>query len=192
MKPTILLYGQGTYENYIAALEAAGGGVCREVHQAPQCAGLLLPGGGDIVGILDEPEYLLIQSLISDNRPILGICRGMQALNVYFGGTLYDRIPGHQKPQGDLVHPTRARGLLAELLGTQPVVNSNHHQAVRTLGEGLQVVQQADDGVIEGVCHRELPIWGVQWHPERQSYCLRRDDAADAAPLFEAFLAQMR
>lgn len=91
----------------------------------------------------------------------------MQALNVFFGGTLYAYIHGHQLPEGDILHATRAVGELAELVGTEPLVNSNHHQAVHRLGAGLSVRQWAGDGVIEGVCHTALPILAVQWHPER-------------------------
>ena len=108
----------------------------------------------------------------------------MQALIVWFGGTLHDRIAGHQIAAGDMLHPTVAEGLLALLLGPAPVVNSNHHQAVDRLGRELVVCQLASDGTVEGFAHRTLPILGVQWHPERQSYRLRRPDAVDAAPVF--------
>ena len=114
----------------------------------------------------------------------------MQALNVFFGGTLHARIPGHQQVQGDLIHPTRARGLLSQLLGPAPLVNSNHHQAVRVLGEELCLLQQAADGTIEGFCHETLPILGVQWHPERQSGARLRADAVDAGPLLRYFVGQ--
>ena len=67
---------------------------------------------------------------------------------------------------------------------------SNHHQAVERLGTDLEAVQWARDGVIEAVVHKKLPIWGVQWHPERQSYDRVRDDAVDAAALFHYFLSQ--
>ena len=79
----------------------------------------------------------------------------------------------------------------AALLGPEPVVTSNHHQAVDRLGEGLAVLQRAADGTAECIRHGTLPIWGVQWHPERQSYALRRPDAADGAAVFEAFAAQV-
>ena len=114
----------------------------------------------------------------------------MQALNVFFGGTLHARIPGHQQVQGDLIHPTRARGLLSKLLGPAPLVTSNHHQAVRVLGEELCLLQQAADGTIEGFCHETLPILGVQWHPERQSGARLRADAVDAGPLLRYFVGQ--
>ena len=96
----------------------------------------------------------------------------MQALNVFRGGTLHDRISGHQQPSGDMLHPTCAEGPLASLLGSCPTVNSNHHQAVARLGDGLRLYAP------------QRPVLGVQWHPERQSFGLRRPDAVDAAPVF--------
>ena len=83
-------------------------------------------------------------------------------------------------------------GQLARLLGRRPAVTSNHHQALRHLGQGLQAVQVTPDGVIEAVAHGALPVWGVQWHPERQSFLRRRSDAVDAAPIFTFFLSKMR
>ena len=192
MQPKVLLCGEGNFDNYTAALRAAGAVVCRETGASLCCDGLVLPGGGDIEGRLDAQEHLLIQSFVETQRPVLGICRGMQALNVFFRGTLYRRIPGHQSPGGDILHRTYACGCLAGLLGSEPIVNSNHHQAVRELGERLTAEQWAHDGTIEGLRHEQWPIWGVQWHPERQSYGLYRPDAVDAAPLWEAFLRQMR
>lgn len=94
--------------------------------------------------------------------------------------------------QGDLIHPTRARGLLSQLLGPAPLVNSNHHQAVRVLGEELCLLQQAADGTIEGFCHETLPILGVQWHPERQSGARLRADAVDAGAAAAVFCGPMQ
>ena len=178
MKPAVYLYGvPGQYENYLAALESAGARVvlCRDLYRSLDCGGLLLPGGGDIRGPLPGTESFLIDSFARSRRPILGICRGLQALNVHWGGTLRD-IPGHQLPRGDLVHPTRAEGLMARLLGEAPAVTSCHHQAVHRL-------------VVEAAVHRQLPVLGVQWHPERQSYGLRRADAPGAEALFAYFAA---
>ena len=118
-------------------------------------------------GVLPPEEERVIAAFTAAEKPILGICRGLQALNVFFGGSLYAYIPGHQSPEGDILHATRAVGELAELVGTAPLVNSNHHQAVHRLGAGLSVRQWAGDGVIEGICHTALPILAVQWHPER-------------------------
>ena len=181
---------------YVESLARAGASVRwveladpeKAVAVALECAGLLLPGGGDIRGPLPGTESFLIDSFARSRRPILGICRGLQALNVHWGGTLRD-IPGHQLPRGDLVHPTRAEGLMARLLGEAPAVTSCHHQAVDRLAPPLQAVQWSPDGVVEAAVHRQLPVLGVQWHPERQSYGLRRADAPGAEALFAYFAA---
>lgn len=195
MIPTVFIPGsRQQLHRYTGAVFAAGGcPVCStDPADARLCAGLLLPGGGDIYGTLCESEQQLIRSFLDSGRPVFGICRGMQALNVYFGGTLHRFIPGHQQPEGDLLHPTRARGAMARMLGPAPTVTSNHHQAVKQLGQGLTVLQHSADGVVEAIAHRQLPAWGVQYHPERQSFACRRRDAADCSPLFSFFLTQMR
>lgn len=190
----VFIYGGDDYTNYRRALEALGQRVLigEDGGLAPLCGALVLPGGGDIGDGLSDGEAGVIRYFIEAGRPILGICRGMQALNVYFGGTLYDFIPGHQVPDTYPVHPTTATGLVAELLGPTPVVNTNHHQAVEQLGSGLVICQRSADGVAEAICHTTLPILGVQWHPERQSFALRRADATDAAPIFYHFIRQTR
>ena len=190
----VMIYGEGTFENYRGALAAVGleTVVAADTAAARRCAGLLLPGGGDIFGGLDRRETAVINAFVCRRRPILGICRGMQALNVYFGGTLHDRIGGHQLPAGDMVHPTRAAGMMETLLGPSPYVTSNHHQAVKELGAGLTACQWSGDGVVEALAHESLPVLGVQYHPERQSFSLRRDDAADCGALFAWWAAQVK
>ena len=144
----VMIYGQGTFDSYREALAAAGVEtvVSTDTAAARRCRGLLLPGGGDIFGGLDRRETAMINAFVCRRRSILGICRGMQALNVYFGGTLYDRIEGHQLAAGDMVHATRAEGVIARLLGETPAVTSNHHQAVKALGQGLTACQWTADG----------------------------------------------
>ena len=189
----VMIYGQGTFDNYRAALAAVGleTEVSTDTAVTRRCEGLLLPGGGDIFGGLDRRETAVINAFVARRRPVLGICRGMQALNVYWGGTLRD-ISGHQLPRGDMVHPTRAEGIMAQLLGEHPAVTSCHHQAADRLAEPLRPVQWAEDGVTEAVVHQELPVLGVQWHPERQSYALCREDAPDAREIFRYFVTQMK
>ncbi len=193
-RPDIYILGEEKYHNYCNALRAVGATpvLSSDGAEAEPCHGLLLPGGGDIPGDLSSEEYRVIQLFIHRGQPILGICRGMQALNVFFGGTLYQDIPGHWVPDHDMVHPTVAEGPIARLFGMRPTVNSMHHQAVERLGDGLVICQRAEDGIVEAVYHSTLPILGVQWHPERQSFANLRNDAVDAAPIFHRFVAQVR
>ena len=98
MKPKIYLYGtSGQYGNYLAALTEAGAEpvLSRDLFRACGCDGLLLPGGGDIGVTLGATDSFLIRSFADSGRPILGICRGMQALNVFFGGTLHNTCKMH-------------------------------------------------------------------------------------------------
>ncbi len=102
--------------------------------------------------------------------PLLGICRGSQALNVACGGTLHQHLPGHRQSEPG-PHPTHdvevlAGTRLAALLGTGTLaVNSFHHQAVDRLGTGLRVAARAGDGTIEAIEGAGFAI-GVQWHAE--------------------------
>ena len=117
----------------------------------------------------------------------MGICRGLQTVNVFFGGTLVQDLPGHGAADGaDRLHSVRtARSSLLRICGEEAVVNSAHHQAADRLGQGLEAVQWAADGVVEAVEHRTLPVWAVQWHPERLPGELGRR-------LFGAFLQRCR
>ncbi|MDP2623098.1 MAG: gamma-glutamyl-gamma-aminobutyrate hydrolase family protein [Actinomycetota bacterium] len=161
--------------------------------------GLLLSGGGDIdPGLYDgivRPrvygidrtrdlfEIAMAQAARTRRFPTLCICRGMQVMNVALGGTLIEDlldddparlqhwVDGKHAAQDSqhevIVEPgsTTAKALGADTL----VVNSIHHQAVRTLGESLAVSAVAPDGVIEAVepTDRDWPMWAVQWHPEQ-------------------------
>ncbi len=149
--------------------------------------GLLLPGGGDITpaffgqknqgskNIDIELDIIQLQALdvfAKWERPVLGICKGMQVINVFFGGTIIQHIkesPKHAWEDGDKLHSTsvKADSFLGKLYGPHMVTNSAHHQAIGRLGRGLCIIQTAEDGVMEGIAHERLPILGVQWHPER-------------------------
>jgi putative glutamine amidotransferase len=174
--------------------------------------GLLLTGGGDIHPFLfgEEPnrklgafdperdafEIAIMKTMLNLRKPVLGICRGIQVINVALGGTLYQdletQLPGSLQHQQQAARRHPAHGVtvqpesrLAGILGSARLrVNSLHHQAIRDPAPGLRVTAWADDGVIEGV---EAPgdplLLGVQWHPED----LWRHDPA-AASLFRALV----
>ena len=119
---------------------------------------------------LDSFELALARAALERGIPLLGICRGSQALNVACGGTLHQHLPGHRQSEpGPL--PTHdvevlAGTRLAALLGTGTMaVNSFHHQAVDRLGTGLRVAARASDGTIEAIEGAGFAI-GVQWHAE--------------------------
>lgn len=206
MACTVFILGsEDCYGNYKRAVEAAGGQVRFSAVPEPKsdCNALLLPGGGDLEpwrygqhnaasqGLepaRDAAEFTLLNHFTAARKPVLGICRGMQAINVYFGGTLFQDLSGHSAINGaDRTHEVfTAPSYLAKICGERCTVNSAHHQAADALGAGLRAVQWAPGGVIEGLCHCTLPVWGVQWHPERLASgdCGRR--------LFSAFLALCR
>ena len=179
---TVYIPPVGTFHTYVQALTALG---ARVLFSDPEeCGGLLLPGGGDVHPSLygqelrgsedidrerDRREMEAVDLFLALGRPILGICRGVQVINVCFGGTLHQDIPGHSRIDGvDRLHATRTEDpLLRELYGESFTVNSSHHQAVDVPGRDLLSVQWAQDGTVEALRHRTLPVFGVQWHPER-------------------------
>jgi len=177
--------------------------------------GLFLAGGGDMnptcygedlysktegLDLLrDDTELKFARWALEDHMPILGVCRGVQALNVAAGGTLIqdvtDMIPRairHQyapeKPRDYVAHEiTTVNGTrLSSILGHEAQVNSFHHQAVQTVAPGFRVSAYAPDGVIEAIEHSNGTFAvGVQWHPES----LAPTDPKMMA-LFDAFIQQ--
>ena len=178
------LYGEpARYIRYRSAFEAEGGRLCFE-GKPDGCDFLLLPGGGDmepwrygqtnrasrdLEPERDEAELELMDRFVTLRKPVFGICRGMQVVNVFFGGTLLQDLRGHDCVNGmDRYHRVRTEGaFFSEIFGKNGVVNSAHHQAVDRLGGGLRAVQWAPDGIVEAVRHETLSVWAVQWHPER-------------------------
>lgn len=167
--------------------------------------GLLLSGGADLdpglYGQEDHPEtqhtrpardaaeLALLHGALARQLPVLGICRGMELLNVGLGGTLDQHLPEHLGHDGHRGEPgvfsqhqvrTEPGSRLRAALGDAATVCSYHHQGVDTVGEGLEVVARSSDGLIEGLEHRIHPfVLGVLWHPE----------AGEDPPLFEALVA---
>ena len=138
----------------------------------------------------DALEMDLLNLFTSAHRPVLGVCRGMQSVNVFFGGTLVQDLPGHSSVHdSDRLHSvTAAPSLLRRLYGERCVVNSSHHQSIDRFGAGLEALQWAPDGTVEALRHRTLPILCVQWHPERLSL----PGAADGQLLYDAFLSMAK
>lgn len=177
------------------------------------CDGFLFTGGQDVSPELygeekllqcgegsperDSMEAMLLEEILRADKPLLGICRGIQFLNAALGGTLYQDIPvqvrtgteHHQTPPYDVpVHEVCVKKgtVLYDLLGTQRIrVNSYHHQAIKDLSPQLQTMAVSEDGLIEGVY---MPgkkfVWAVQWHPE---FSYQTDE--NSRKMFAAFLS---
>lgn len=129
---------------------------------------------------LDEMELALFDAFVKEGKPILGICRGQQLINVALGGTLIQDIPT-QKPEA-IAHrcedetvttfhtvTTQPGSVMEALFGPAFLTNSYHHQAIDTLGSGLIATAGTEDGILEAIEHENLPILATQFHPERMT-----------------------
>jgi len=147
------------------------------------------PALGEVNPLRDEAEIFLCREAVKRKKPILGICRGIQLINVALGGTLYQDIPSEvekpmkhsqQAPRWYASHDVVVSrdSLLFRILGSERVaVNSFHHQAVKDVAESLKPVAFSQDGIVEAVesVSGEFFLLGVQWHPEEmwQEYPLQ-------------------
>jgi putative glutamine amidotransferase len=161
------------------------------------CGGFLFTGGHDVnpkmygqektahcEEICDERDqmeaYIFREAVMRQNKPALGICRGIQLFNVLLGGSLYQDLPlefsnsinhAAKGPPYDVpAHSVRIlpKNPLYELVGKERIdVNSYHHQGINRIAEGLEIMALADDGLAEAVYMPDRPyVWAVQWHPE--------------------------
>ena len=153
-------------------------------------------GSRNIDALLDSVQFSLLQAFVSAGKPVLGICKGIQLINVAFGGTLIQDLSAeslaiHAWAETDKIHISKAAPgtFPAQLYGSAPRVNSAHHQAVGTVGDGLRIAQYGPDFVVEALYHERLPIIGVQWHPERMCFSYAREDMADGSHLLSYFLS---
>lgn len=200
---------------YMESLARAGAGMRwvelsdpeQAVQDALTCNGLLLPGGGDMdpkfygqarIPACGEPnllrdaaEPLLLRAFLAADKPVLGICRGIQVMNAVLGGDLYQDIkPFEHLPHNGhwaKVHTVTVRRgtLLSRILGQDTVlVNSQHHQAVDRVAPGFTLAALSEDGIVEAIEKPDAGFClGVQWHPEWLS------DADPAMQsLFDAFV----
>ncbi len=141
----------------------------------------------------DEFEMEAIARFIDAKKPIFGICRGNQIINIFFGGDLYQDLPeqaGFMHFNSRMRHPvfTEEGTVLRALFGETFRVNSTHHQAVRKLGRGLKSMAHSVEGLTEAICHEELPIFATQFHPERLTGDTYDGRTPDFAPLFEYYV----
>lgn len=216
MKPKILLAANAKKELYIDAVNNCGGiavaKYCPDV--STNYDGLILCGGNDIDPVYyqeeingavnidkkrDASEFNLVKAFVGAKKPILGICRGYQLLNIAFGGTLYQDIENSKEHSSfsdyDLVHEVTAMNgnFVYDLYGENFCVNSMHHQAIKKLGDGFEVIMTASGKkTIEGINHKILPAFGVQWHPERMCFSKKREDTVDGAKIFRYFIEQCK
>lgn len=163
------------------------------------CDGFLITGGTDLdpntygesneglskhVDIrLDELDRDVISFAIKNRKPLLGICRGHQSLNVFLGGTLYqdlgERNKDHERVETNHIIHMNPHPYFA--WGNEISVNSYHHQSIKDLAPNLKVLGKHEDGTIEMVIHESLPIFSVQWHPEINF------DSTTSKIIFDAF-----
>ncbi|MBR3223048.1 MAG: gamma-glutamyl-gamma-aminobutyrate hydrolase family protein [Kiritimatiellae bacterium] len=126
----------------------------------------------------DAFDFAILEAALARKLPVMGICRGMQVINVHFGGTLWQDLPS-EFPVKEVRHGGNAVDKRCHTIGIEPdsrlaavigatnvAVNSRHHQAVKRLASGFRIVARAPDGVVEAIEHTSLPVAGVQFHPE--------------------------
>ena len=216
VKPKILISrapeSSGLYEK---AVEKAGGEPLSFHCPDPEMEfdALILAGGGDVDPVefeernkgsydidrpRDQAELALGSRCINENKPILGICRGHQVVNIALGGNIYQDMNDElvklhgQGPDGESKYHTikvAQYTMLGDLYGTEMTVNSSHHQANRQFGQGLYRTAWDENGVIEAMQHGTLPIWTVQFHPEQMT---GEHGEADGQKIFDFFLEQCR
>jgi putative glutamine amidotransferase len=191
----------------------------RLTHYAAQLDGLVLQGGADVAPesygetplspawagdrVRDRYEIELFRAFVAAGKPVIGICRGCQLINVALGGTLYQDIPT-QRPAASVhldaglyadrfhpVHLVPGSGLSRLYPGlAEPMINSIHHQAVRAVGRDLAVEARAiPDGIVEAIRWRGPSyVFGMQWHPEFMAAGHSHDDQLDGRPILQEFL----
>ncbi len=183
---------QHSWEQMLQAVDGlllSGGGDPDAVHFGEEPH----PAQGEVQPVRDKMELFLARRALAMGVPVLGICRGAQVLNIVAGGTLHQDLAGIARVQHDQKAPrsypihtvsVKSQSLLYSIIELDSFrVNSMHHQAVKSPGEGVFISAAAEDGVVEAVELSYHPFaLGVQWHPEWLI-----NQASHAQKLFAAF-----
>lgn len=222
--PAVSKSAISNFENYKNAIEEHEGEVCFLVRNEQSIVdfvdgidALLLPGGGDIhpdnfkqewhpnIKYVDEKrddlELSIFEEADKKGIPILGICRGIQIMNVAMGGDLYQDIET-EYPKDALTHPAvkkkdskhtieiESETILYSLVDENVIeVNSAHHQALNDIGEGFDVIARSNDGIVEAIENQSKPFMiGVQYHPERM--VSSPEFSEHRGKLFKAFIKE--
>ena len=181
----VLIFANRNCDRYIKGCELVGLNaiVSDSLSNLSNFDGLILVGGGDLNPKLygqenincknidkefDDKSMKCLDYFVKNNKPVLGICKGIQTINVYFDGTLKQDINNHNFP--DLMDAHKVicckNSPLLKYYSNEFEVNSLHHQCIDRLGKGLEVISiSKEDGIIEAV--QKDKIFAVQWHPER-------------------------
>jgi len=215
LKPRILLSASNTetLKNYINSVKESQGipfPIFSETTDTKKFDGLILCGGGDISPSYygqenngsydidtkrDICEFKLIESFIKEKKPIFGICRGHQVINVFFGGDLFQDIESSKfhkgTTKGDSIHKVHIKpgSKLSRIYGRSIITNSSHHQAINKLGEGIMSTVLWHEEINEASEHISLPIFSVQWHPERIFQEQIENGLAQGKKLFDYFIS---
>jgi putative glutamine amidotransferase len=176
-----------------------------------RCDGILITGGDDVDPTLygedvsakcahleprrDVQEALLLKEIFNNSSvPVLGICRGCQILNVMAGGTLYQDLPSQKNvvhtllsvAHGAFAHRVNIKkgSLLEKIIGSDNLLtNSYHHQSIKDIAPGFEIIGTTEDGVVEAIQKDgDRFVLGVQWHPEMTQACKTNHK------IFEAFI----
>lgn len=135
--------------------------IAKDLMEGLEISGILLTGGNSLEGYggkaaeRDAMEYFLLSQAAAKQIPLIGVCRGMQVIQTFFGVKLH-RVEDHVQPKQ-----------MISVNGSNVVVNSYHEWGTRETVEDLSVWAVAPDGIVKAVQHKKLPIFGVMWHPER-------------------------
>lgn len=188
-------YKTQTCEDYIKACLKVGlrPTVSDSITDAALYDALIVPGGIDVDPGLygeentasidtdeqfDRIELSVIDAFVKAGKPVMGICRGCQLLNVYFGGTLCQNIEGHNI-ENNGTHKAFVSDEELPIVHFNKVldINSTHHQCIKKAGKDLEIFVRSAEGIPEGFVHKTKPVFGVQWHPEKM---LENDETASS------------